>query len=128
MGVALPFPSETFLSGRCFAPPPENFAKSFQTLFAQSPGVPKAPEKNVPKALQDITKRFPFSKVGYNSFETPDPPFQWHRKKVENSFTTLKQKKVVCFLKLPHHLGPRGEHLGIVKLKHLTTSERGQSR
>jgi hypothetical protein len=35
MGVALPFPSETFLSGRCFAPPSEKFRKKVFKHFSQ---------------------------------------------------------------------------------------------
>jgi hypothetical protein len=64
MVVALPFPSETFLSGRDFVPPSENFRKKFSNIFRKSCGVPKAPEKNVPKALQDNTKRFTWKGFG----------------------------------------------------------------
>lgn len=127
MGVALPFPSETFLSGRCFAPPCE-FRKKFSNIFRKSCGAPKAPERNVPKALQDNTKKFPFPKIGYNSFETPVPPFQWHRKKEAKFFTTLKLSKQNFFRKPPVPRGSGAEHPGTGNLKHPSTFGRGQSR
>jgi hypothetical protein len=129
MGVALPFPSETFLSGRDFVPPSENFRKKFSNIFRKSCGVPEAPEKNVPKALQDNTKKFPFSKIGYNSFETPDPPFQWHRKKEAKFSTTLKpEKQNSSQKKNPDPLGFRGGHPGTEKSSHRSGSPKEQGQ
>jgi len=70
MGVALPFPSETFFFLLGASPlAPEVFEKNFQIFLAKVGGAPKAPERNVPKAQQNNTRKFPFVKSHYTDTE-----------------------------------------------------------